>query len=230
VTRGSEAIAGAPDAAGGAALAGLLASHGIPAEVRDAGSGFVDVVVPHAFRDEARKLLKAHFAELARQQEPVVVAIAPDGGAGFGMAGALQAAGIPATARGDTYGPTFRVLVPHGMADAAQEFLATLEAELDGAETDGDAGHDDAETPGTDAEVQAGTRPADALAGDGGDESAPSASECVPEADAVGGSEAAAVDAVPADEVEPAWDGPPAYGSDLRPDFGDASGPAGGGL
>lgn len=220
MTRDFETVAGAPDEAGGRALAGVLAAHGIPAELHDAGSGFVDIEVPRAFRDEARRLLKAHLTDLAREEEPVLVAVAPDQGAGYGMTGALQAAGIPAFARPGRYGPSVCVYVPHGMSDAATEFLALLEGELAAAEAGGDE--------------RADALAADAAGGSeiGAETRAPSEAEAIaaPRPGEAGAEPADQADAEPADEVHPADDGPPAFGSDLQPDFGDAFGPTGGGF
>jgi hypothetical protein len=240
VSRDSAVIAGAPDEAGGRALVEILLAHGIAAELRDAGSGFVDVVVPRTLRDEARKLLKAHFDDLAREERLVVVADGPSE-ACFVMTGALQTAGIPAVARHGRFGETACVYVPHRVADDAREVLAALATEVREDETELD------EIPPAAEREQQGMEGAEATVVPGG--------EAVGVSDGVGGVVEAA-SGVPAEEVQPASsgpidvepieglepadelqpareepgeEGPPAYGSDLKPDYGDAFEPSAGG-
>jgi hypothetical protein len=222
VPHDASVIAGAPDEAGGRALVEILATHGIPAELRDAGSGFVDIVVPRTLRDEARKLLKAHFDDLAREEELVLVADGPSEACNV-MTGALQTAGIPAFARRGRFGETACVYVPHRVADDARELLAALAAEVGEDETGEVAVPLAAELGRERLEEEAATAPTTVAPVD--------AADAAPEG-VTGDVELA--NGVPADEVQPADEepgeaGPPAYGSDLKPDYGDAFEPSAGG-
>jgi len=217
VSHDSVAVAGAPDTAGGRALIGVLAAHGIPAELHDAGSGFVDVVVPRTLRDEARKILKAHLDALARDEAPEVIAVAPDSASAFALVGALRSAGFPVTvsARG-VYASrqSTGILVPHAMVPAAREFLASLEA-----------GGGDVGSPQDEPEKEQGESVEAPWVGVS---EAPVTREL--ESDAAQETESSAPPEAEPGHAEPADDGPPAYGSDLRPDYGDAFTPGAGGL
>lgn len=220
------AIAGAPDQAGGRSLAAILEAHGIPAELRDAGSGFVDVVVPHAFRDEGRKLLKAHLDALARDEAPEVIGVTPDSASDVALVGALRAAGFPATtSRRGVYasGQGTSILVPHALAAAAREFLAALEAE--GA--DAGPARDEREKEHEETVPAAERAVAESAAVD---DWSPSASADGSGEDGVRDVDADAAGPEPAAEEGPADEGPPAYASDLKPDFGADFGSFGGGL
>jgi hypothetical protein len=231
VSRDAAVIAGAPDEAGGRALVEILSAHGIPAELREAGSGFVDVVVRRSLRDEARKLLKAHFDDLAHEQGLVLVAAAP-GDAGNALTGALQAAGIPAVARRGRFGEAVCVYVPRRVADDAREFLTALEAEGCEAEAEESTISPPAELAREGAGATVASRDEGVAVPQGVAGSAESMNGAPTDGSppAVGESTAIApAEAADTVEPEPLSDGPPAYGSDLEPDYGDAFEPFSGG-
>jgi hypothetical protein len=187
----------------------------------------VQVLVPREYVDEAKELLAARLDELPADKEPVVVAEVKDGGAGF-LAAALRSAGIPAIVRPSRYsGASGGVLVPPHLADDAKEVIAALEQgaadealdEDDELEPDRDQPEDDEtgedEGPKTGSDEYAELRSAD-----GGDQSGSAAGDELSTGSAdLGLGAAGGLDA---------GDGPPAYGSDLRPDYG-GSGPGGNG-
>jgi hypothetical protein len=243
VPRDFAAIAGAPDEAGGRALIRVLAAHAISAELRDAGCGFVDVVVPRDLREEARRLLKAHLVALARDEEPEVIAVAPDPASGFALAGALRAAGFPVTTSQRAVHASRQstgILVPHAVVAAAREFMAPLEAQaadVEPLQDEPEGEHEEtapiAERASADLAAIDGERGTASVGGSvvsgaedaGADAAALAPGEGAEQADEVeSADDTATVDEGPADE------GPPTYASDLKPDFGGEFAPPGGSL
>ncbi len=215
------------------------------------GLGMVQVLVPREYVAEARELLAARLDDVPEEKRPVEVATE---GGGL-LAAALNNAGIPAAAArsphrgGSVLVPLDRAeearefiaeLLRQADDDAAGGSVDEAENEDDeyedpdvDANEDVDEDADDADVDEDEELVDEAEPPEDDLddvgleesgRGPAGDE--PGADLPVPQGDdEPRDTDAAGLEPADAAGLEPDPGGPPAYGSDLRPDFGDGCGP-----